>query len=189
MTDKTFYSPTTGKPLHKVPDGATIPADMPHGFEASRGGFTWVAAPVSAYPFEGRVGGYNYWTEEPIAPPMPPLPTEPGSLIRATDHDGTTCEVAALSVSGVWYGVDQEAEFCPWMPKHIASWEPVRVLPNGVGAMDETDKRVVLDVDGCELWWSEGRGVWMSPVSTSKDSKADIARTLGPLSLAEGADQ
>ena len=188
MTDKIFYSPITTEPLHRVPDDATIPADTPHGFETPIGHFIWVVVPVSAYPPEGRMGGYTYWTEEPIAPPMPPLPTKPGSLVRATSHEGDTCEVMVLSADEIWWGVDQDTDLRSWISEDIASWEPVRVLPNGVGAMDETNKRDVEGRDGYKWWWSEFGGVWRGAGGSVRGSKAHIARDLGPLRVAEGAD-
>lgn len=92
MTDKIFFHPETGKPLHRVPVGATIPAGTAFGYIRSSGDRCW-----GTLDEDYRVKRYSnpHFTVDPIPAPMPPLPTETGSLIRATDADGDTCEVMA----------------------------------------------------------------------------------------------
>lgn len=65
---------------------------------------------------------------EPIPEPGSPLPTEVGSLIRATSTNGETCEVMARSVEGEWWGVSQDGFARYWDPNQIVEWEPVRVV-------------------------------------------------------------
>lgn len=188
MTDKTYFHPETGKTLHPVPEGATIPKDTPFGREVLyAGGFLWISEGVGVAVVQNP-GSVTRWTAEPIAPPVPPLPTEPGSLIRATNHGGVTCAVLTLDSAGYWVGVAKGGGLVTWKPSYIADWSPVMVVPNGVGALDETDKRPVMCASG--RWtWSDPLDVWECSDDSylRRGTKKSIARFFGPLTFADGS--
>ena len=82
MTDKIFYSPLTGKPLHRMPDDATIPAGTPYGYETTGVGFIWAGTFPGPLPPERRVSLYTYWTEEPMTYIKPELIEKAASAVR-----------------------------------------------------------------------------------------------------------
>ena len=136
-----FFDPETGKPLHRVPDGATIPRGTPFG-HIRDGRYQWHS--------QGHLWGLPQkddtprFTREPIASPKPPLPTEPGAYL---DKDGIAVE---LTDSGDWYvigiseriwGFESRAPFAPASIVPTETWDRLRVL-------DPEDKRDRVDRDG-----------------------------------------
>lgn len=187
MTDKIFFHPETGKPLHPVPVGATIPKDTPYGVIYADGDRAWRnVGCVYEITLTAHLGDCTFFTAEPIAPPAPPLPTEPGSLIRATNRGGVTCAVLALDSADYWVGVDQDGDPRHWENEGIADWSPVMVVPNGLGVLDETDKRPVVDNRGDQWEWDETRDLWTTLGFLHRGTKTTIDRDHGPLRLAGG---
>lgn len=68
MSDKIFFHPETGKPLHRVPDGATIPKGTPFGY-ASGQDFFWLGG-GSVFDRSAGPGLSPRFTAEPIPPPL-----------------------------------------------------------------------------------------------------------------------
>ena len=102
---------------HPVPLGATIPAGTPYAYAYENG----VTADLSgnSYDFTVRDSGNPYYTEHPIAPP---LPTEEGATIMASSGDwppsvllireGDRCVTC--------FGVE-------WPADQIRAWAPVAI--------------------------------------------------------------
>ena len=80
MPEQTYYDPTTGKPLHRVPVGATIPADVSYGFVWTTGRFEW-SPDGDAFDYTVTGEATPRFTAEPLTPPGPELPNEPGSVV------------------------------------------------------------------------------------------------------------
>lgn len=183
MTDKAFFHPETGKPMHQVPVGATIPAGTPSGW-IERSGTRHFGTLTRDFAIEPCA--HPHFTAEPIAPPMPPLPTEVGTTIRAMSRGGCTCAMLTLDSAGYWVGVTTGGGLVTWKPAFIADWGPVRAEPNGTGVLDETDKRPVVDNRGHRWEWDETRDLWTNLGILHRGTKTTIDRDHGPLTLAGG---
>jgi len=60
--------------------------------------------------------------------PMPPLPTEPGSVIHVTECRGETCDTLALLDDGGWWHTTKEAGgYNIHDLQDITAWEPCEV--------------------------------------------------------------
>lgn len=162
MTDDIkFYDPETGAELHRVPKGATIPGHMPYGL-IEDGKHWWCPQGLAVY--RGQGDDIPRFTREPIAPPKPPLPTEPGSLIRAVNTDGDECAVMIRLEGGGWFGVDQDGVYRMWNDKIITSWEPMTAVPtvtwDRLRALDPEDKRDRVDSEGRVWRYSKKHDRW-----------------------------
>lgn len=162
MTDELkFFDPETGKPLHRVPEGATIPKDTPYVYVRADGSRGWMEADPTWYVKQDD--DTARFTREPIAPPKPPLPTQPGSTIRAVGVFGNECSVMTRSRSGFWCGVDQKGTLHSWIDADIQEWETVTLVPtetwDRLRVLDPEDKRDRVDRDGHRLYRRDYGGV------------------------------
>ena len=99
---------------HRVPVGATISANTPYAY-TYRGGLIV----DDGYAQDTRVGDNGYYTEHPIAPP---LPTEEGATIVASS-DELPPRIFLTREGGRWvnrYGAE-------WSVDQIAAWAPVTI--------------------------------------------------------------
>lgn len=158
MTDNElkFYDPETGAELHRVPEGATIPAGMPCGQPIDGMGWRWYAKGLVRDTVQRDLP--PRFTREPITPPKPPLPTEPGFY---TDKDG---DLWKLRDDGMWELVDgciypreSVASYAPFVPVTLVpteTWDRLRVL-------DPEDTRDRVDANGGVWRYGEGRNCWV----------------------------
>ena len=96
---------------HRVPFGTTIPANTPYAYAYSDG----VTAKLDGH-FEDFIADYTYYTERPI---LPPLPTEEGATILASD-DCQRPRILLTLEAGQWvsslglrWNVEQFRAWCP----------------------------------------------------------------------------
>lgn len=115
--------------VHLVPVGATIPAGVPHAVL----NLGCITGPMHSKADQTRrVGQYPRWTAEPLARPMPPLPTEPRSVIANVQRASTTrCPVMTRGIDS-WVGVDEEGYLQDWPDGEIATWTPARVVTDEI---------------------------------------------------------
>ena len=137
-----FFDPETGAELHRVPEGATIPKDVQHGYALPRGSFIWRAM---GRDIEIVRGMHPHFTREPIDPPAPPLPTEPGYYL---DKDGRPCALRG----GRWYLFGVEYPFRANKMEWGAPFVPVTLVPtetwDRLRVLDPEDTRDRVDRDG-----------------------------------------
>ena len=102
---------------HRVPVGATIPANTPCAY--AYGGYLTVQFDgYSRNIIVGR-GGYSYYTEHPIAPP---LPTEEGATIVVSVSEKPP-HIILPREGGRWvnrYGMECQVD-------QITAWAPVTI--------------------------------------------------------------
>lgn len=177
MTDNElkFFDPETGKPLHRVPEGATIPAETPYGciYIGSRVWFCWGGAADIR-----QIDGLPRFTRKPIAPPAPPLPTEPGYY---TDKDGDLWKLRhgewCLMKASIRAVSPINAEgFAPFTAVTLVpteTWDRLRVLDP-----DDTRDRV----DAAGGMWRYERG---EQISSWAGDLADAHEYCGPLRFAD----
>ena len=132
MTDNElkFFDPETGAELHRVPDGAMIPEDTPFG-DIKKGKHRWHS---QGFPWGSpQEDDIPRFTREPIAPPKPPLPTEPGYYL---DKDGGLWELwrgewGLMKASIRTVSPINPEGFAPFTPATIVpteTWDRLRVL-------------------------------------------------------------
>ena len=99
---------------HRVPTGGVIPKGTPYAY-AYMGGVT-VNMDDSPYDITVRDGDNPYYTEKPI---LPPLPTEEGATILASD-DCRRPRILLTLEAGRWvsglglqWNVEQFRAWCP----------------------------------------------------------------------------
>ena len=101
---------------HRVPIGATIPAGTPYAYHYEEEDFFAVKPSGHFKEVPAHDGEPTYYTEKPIAPP---LPTEEGATILASDDDRPPRILLTLEagqwVSGLGLRWDVE-EFHAWCP-------------------------------------------------------------------------
>ena len=116
--------------VHLVPVGATIPAGVRY---AELNNFGCITGPMHSNADQKcHVGQCPRWTAEPLARPMPPLPTEPGSVIANVQRASTTrCPVMTRGIES-WVGVDEEGYFHDWPDGEITTWTPARVVTDEI---------------------------------------------------------
>ena len=102
---------------HRVPVGATIPADTPFAYSYEDG------VTVSDGLFEDitvrDVSNYTYYTEHPITPP---LPTEEGATIMASSGDWPPSTLLTRK-DGRWVNRYRDE----WAVDDIRAWAPVTI--------------------------------------------------------------
>ncbi len=106
---------------HRVPVGATIPKGVPYVYTYGSG----VRVELDGYPHDTRVGENRYYTEHPIAPP---LPTEEGAKILASGND-LPPHTLLTHKGGRWvtcYGAEWTVKITSWCPVTIGE---VVVMP------------------------------------------------------------
>ena len=190
MTDELkFFDPETGAELHRVPEGATIPEGMPYGL-IDRGGYVERLWRSRGTPWGLRQeDSIARFTREPLAPPKPPLPTEPGSLIQAVNTKGDECATMIRLEGGNWVGVDQDGDDRFWGDESITSWEPMTAVPtetwDHLRVLDPEDKRDRVDAAGGMWRYSEGRNCWEREDGTFLYGLEVVDRHYGPLRFAD----
>ena len=100
---------------HRVPVGAVIPKGAPCAYTYDGG----LIVELDGYPCDTRVGDNCYYTEHPIAPP---LPTEEGATI-VVSSDERPPSVLLTRKGGRWvnsHGVE-------WYNNEIHAWAPVAI--------------------------------------------------------------
>ena len=100
---------------HRVPRGATIPANTPYAY-TYRGGLVV----DDGYAQDTRVGDNGYYTEHPVTPP---LPTEEGATIMASSGDWPPSDLL-IREGDRWvtcFGVEE------WPADQIRAWAPVTI--------------------------------------------------------------
>ena len=115
--DQPFISLTNLSTWHRVPAGATIPAGTP--FACTYKGGVTVKMDGSPYDITVRDGAHTYYTEHPIAPP---LPTEEGATIMASTGD---CPPRTLLTHEAGRWVDCFS--VRWPVDQITAWAPVTI--------------------------------------------------------------
>ena len=101
---------------HRVPVGAVIPANTPYAYTYKRGLTAVLAGNICSM----YVGDCPYYTEKPIAPP---LPTEEGARILASSDERLPPHILLTRQGGLWvsrYGSE-------WSVDQITSWAPVTI--------------------------------------------------------------
>ena len=101
---------------HPVPVGATIPANTPCAY--AYGGYLTVQFDGYSRNITVGRGGYSYYTEHPIAPP---LPTEEGATIVASGNTLPPHVLLTLE-GGRWvntYGMEWDETIHTWAPVTI----------------------------------------------------------------------
>ena len=105
---------------HRVPTGATIPAYVPYAYTYGSGS---VVIELDGYSVAIELdddSGITYYTEQPIAPP---LPTEEGATILVTSQPRLPPNILLTREDGIWvncYGAE-------WSVQDIHSWAPVTI--------------------------------------------------------------
>ena len=103
---------------HRVPTGAVIPKNTPCAY--AYGGYLTVQFDGYSRNITVGRGGYSYYTEHPIAPP---LPTEEGATIVVSVSEKPP-HIILTREGGRWvnrYGVK-------WWPEdEIRAWAPVTI--------------------------------------------------------------
>ena len=100
---------------HRVPVGATIPKGTPYVYAYENG----INVRLDGYLRDTRVGDCPYYTEHPIAPP---LPTEEGATILASSDDWPPSALL-IREGDRWvtrYGTR-------WPADQILAWAPVTI--------------------------------------------------------------
>ena len=107
---------------HRVPTGAVIPKNTPCAY--AYGGYLTVQFDGYSRNITVGRGGYSYYTEHPIAPP---LPTEEGATIVVSGSEKPPhillTRVGRMCVGGCWldrYGNE-------WPVEKIRAWAPVTI--------------------------------------------------------------
>lgn len=189
---------------HLVPDHVDIPPGLP----------VWEICDDSTMVFHPlgdalglsaggmrRVRASAWLTKEPLIGPAtrPPRPadspilaTHPGRggwadtlfvYLAAGDQTGwfQASEQGACDVEPAWYS--DGASF--------TNWCPVRVLPTGLGVLDDRNLDDRVDVDGNRWYWDDERGVWSCFDEAFGMGVGDLATLhahAGPLRFAHGGD-
>ena len=102
---------------HPVPTGAVIPKNTPCAY--AYGGYLTVHFDGYSRNITVGRGGYSYYTERPIAPP---LPTEEGATIVVSVSEKPS-HIILTREGGRWvnrYGVE-------WPADRIRAWAPVTI--------------------------------------------------------------
>ena len=177
MTDNElkFFDPETGAELHRVPEGATIPAHTPYGIVGHGERWWRPQGPFEDLPQEDDIPRF---TREPIAPH---LPTEPGLYL---DKHGVPVERTG---SGEWYSVgsavrlldtESHAPLTPATAVPTETWDRLRVL-------DPEDTRDRVDAEGSVWRYGEGRGCWGREDGIFLYGLESVDRHYGPLRFAD----
>ena len=141
--------------IHPVPVGATIPAGTPYRRDVGRILSFWLDGTSVPVTQESDTDILR-WTAEPIPAPLPPLPTEPGSIIaNVSAGSNVICAVMARGLEA-WVGVDTNGYFHAWGPEDITAWAPARIVTDEPDLIDESDKRARIDSDGDRAVWDGG---------------------------------
>ena len=102
---------------HPVPVGATIPANTPRAY--AYGGYLTVQFDGYSRNITVGRGGYSYYTEHPITPP---LPTEEGATIVVAS-DAMILDILLVRAGGYWF--DRYGN--EWPVETIRAWAPVSI--------------------------------------------------------------
>ena len=100
---------------HRVPVGATIPKDTPYLCTFGEDSFFWWFSPHGE-PRDISVVDNAHYTERPVTPP---LPTEEGATILATDDDRPPRILLTLEAGqwvsglGLRWNVEEFRAWCP----------------------------------------------------------------------------
>ena len=103
---------------HRVPLGATIPADTPYAYAYGDG----LTVELGGYPSAITVDDNSYYTHYTESPIGPPLPTEEGATILVSS-DERPPRVLLTRKGGRWvnsHGVE-------WYNNEIHAWAPVTI--------------------------------------------------------------
>ena len=103
---------------HRVPLGATIPADTPYAYAYGDG----LTVELGGYPSAITVDDNSYYTHYTESPIGPPLPTEEGATILVS-NDERPPFVLLMREAGRWvnsHGVE-------WYNNEIHAWAPVTI--------------------------------------------------------------
>lgn len=181
-----FFNPETGAELHRVPDGATIPKRTPYGYIQNGERWWCPQGPPWDWRQEDNVPRF---TREPIAPPAPPLPTEPGFYL---DKDGDLWSVGddrrAMLTDG---GRLNECRFRKWSGDdlQLAPFAPVTIIPtetwDRLRVLDPEDTRDRVDAHGRVWRYGEGRNCWEHENGTLLYGLEVVDRHYGPLRFAD----
>lgn len=97
--------------------------------------------------FALRVDGWlRYFVRREPTPTMPPLPTEPGRVIRATT-DQITTPMTMFRQGGLWYAIEHDG-YCV-KSDQITSWSP---LTTDAETLEKVDVEALREV--VREWWS-----------------------------------
>ena len=102
---------------HRVPIGAKIPKDTPYAYHYEEEGFFAVKPSGHFKEVPALDGEPTYYTEHPVTPP---LPTEEGTTILASDDDRPPRILLTLE-AGQWVSVHQAR----WNVEEFRAWCPV----------------------------------------------------------------
>ena len=114
MTDPTTTTLPNLSTWHSVPDGATIPANTPYAHSDGNSLTVVLEGYCRDLPAYGLA--IRFYTERPVTPP---LPTEEGATILATDDDRPprillTLEAGQwVSSLGLRWNVEEFRAWCP----------------------------------------------------------------------------
>lgn len=165
--------------FHEVPKEATIPEGVEYAVVHDNGSvFTPAGNAVARYRAPGR--SYTRFTPEPLPEPTFELPTTPGTPIIAHDSLDETRRVLLRTSKGYW--ADPEGFYCD---DEIRDPQPALVTPNGVGVMDETDKRDRVDASRDRWVWDRETDTWgCVGEDLACGTLAALAANYGPLRFA-----
>lgn len=95
-----------------------------------------------------------------LAPEPTPLPTEPGSIIIATEVRGVRAEWRMmLDRDGEWFSPEMICGEWHHQPEDITKWTKARVLPSATGPVELTEGQVVELHEAARLRNPAGGGV------------------------------
>lgn len=169
---------------HEVPEGVTIPDGVEFAAVWNRQDVvTHVGAgePSTRLRRDRHAGDVTRFTPEPL--PVEPtfeLPTTPGALIIAHDDKDATRRLFMRAVEDGWYDFDGF-----YHTDEISDPQPAIVTPNGVGVLDETDKRDRVDASGDRWKWDEKTATWMLNAFIQRGTIAALDAAYGPLRFAD----
>ena len=103
---------------HRVPTGGVIPKGTPYAYTYV-GGVT-VKMDGSPYDITVRDGDNPCYTEKPI---LPPLPTEEGATILASDDEPLPPHTLLTREDGRWFNRSGGE----WRVNQITAWAPVTI--------------------------------------------------------------
>ena len=189
MTDNElkFYDPETGAELPRVPRGGVIKKRTPYGYVQPDGVRGWVDI---GRPYDLEQGdGTARFTREPIAPPSPPLPTEPGYYL---DKDGDLWHVNDSGERAILVVGERALEnrYYPWGydDRRYAPFAPVTLVPTDtwdrLRVLDPEDTRDRVDANGV-TWTREGGGWLPDAKSAALRCYMSLENIPGPLRFAD----
>ena len=178
-----FYDPITREPWHHAKEGAKIPNDALWVIVRGDGIF-------DTYNHERTVGPDEViFTREPIAPPSPPLPTEPGYYL---DKDGDLWHVNDSGERAILVVGERALEnrYYPWGydDRRYAPFAPVTLVPTDtwdrLRVLDPEDTRDRVDANGV-TWTREGGGWLPDAKSAALRCYMSLENIPGPLRFAD----